>query len=345
MPYTLAMRFRFGSLSGVLFLLTSLASAQSTDASAQEQQPYTLQAGTNVVLVPATVQAKNGEVIYGLKADQFVVEDNGAAQTVHLDENSDVQGLTLMVLVQCSRSAVAQYGNIRGLGTMVEALVGGAPRQVAVATYGKEQSLLGDFSGDTDDAGAALSHLQPCDDKEAATFDAVAWASALLDARKDGNRHVILLVSEIRDHGSRKQPAEVIAALGRTNTVLNAAAFSPGKGEILGGLRFGGGPGPLGLMMMAVNAAKKNAPKTLASLSGGEYISFSGRKDFDSGLQQLSNRIHNYYLLSFTPKIASNGAPSDGMHSLRVRVPEYPDARINARESYFAGVLDTADSQ
>ena len=74
-------------------------------------------------------------------------------------------------------------------------------------------------------------------------------------------------------------------------------------------------------------------------------ISFSSGKDFDNGLHQLSNRIHNYYLLSFTPKIASNGAPSDGMHSLRVRVPEYPDARINARESYFAGVLDTADSQ
>lgn len=339
------MSFRLTFLPGYLLLLVGFAAAQNASPPAQPQQSYTLRAGTNVVLVPATVQTKSGEVIYGLKANQFVVEDNGVAQAVHLDETSDLQGLTLMVLVQCSRSAVAQFGNISGLGTMVDALVGGAPRQVAVGTYGKEPTLIGEFSDNPDDAAVAIGHIRPCDDKEAATFDAVAWGSALLDARKDSNRHVILLVSEIRDHGSRKDPAEVIAALGRTNTVVDAVAFSPGKSEILGGLRFGGGPGPLGLMMMAVNAAKKNAPKTLASLSGGEYVSFTNRNAFDNGIHQLSNRIHNYYLLSFTPQMADNGQPAEGMHSLRVRVPEYPDARINARESYFSGTLEASEAQ
>lgn len=321
--------------------IASCAFAQDAPAAPPAQQePYTLRSQANVVLVPATVQTKKNEVIYALKAEQFVVEDNGIPQTIHLDEDTDVLGLTLVVLVQCSRAAVAQYGRISGLGTMVESLVGGAPRQVAVASYGKEATLLSDFSDDVDAANAALQKLEPCDDSVAATFDAVAWASALLDERKDKNRHAILLISETRDHGSQKKPADVIAALGRTNTVVDAISFSPGKSEILSDLRYGGGSGPIGLMVMAVNAAKKNAAKTLASLSGGEYVNFTTQKGFDNSLHQLGNRIHNYYLLSFVPKTADNGEPTPGLHNITVKVPEYPDAKINSRLSYFAGPVD-----
>jgi VWFA-related protein len=325
---------------GVVFAaLSAVAQVPAQD------QPYTLRSQANVVLVPATVQTKKGEVIYALKPEQFVVEDNGVAQTIHLDEDTDALGLTLVVLVQCSRAAVMQYARIAGLGTMVESLVGGAPRQVAVATYGKEPTLLGDFSEEPEAASAALQKLEPCDDSQAATFDAVAWASALLDERKDKNRHAILLISETRDHGSRKQPADVIASLGKTNTVVDAVSFSPGKSEILSDLRFGGGSGPIGLMVMAVNAAKKNAAKTLATLSGGEYINFTSQKGFDNGLHQLGNRIHNYYLLSFTPQAAANGDPTPGLHSIQVKVPDYPDARIGSRESYFAGSLDNIPAE
>jgi hypothetical protein len=228
---------------------------------------------------------------------------------------------------------------------MVDALVGGAPRQIAVASYGKEATLLNDFSAEPEATSAALGHLEPCEDSEAATFDAVGWASALLDERKDHNRHAILLISETRDHGSHKKPADVIASLGRTNTVVDAVSFSPGKTEILNDLRYGGGSGPIGLMVMAVNSAKKNAPRTLAGLSGGEYINFTTQKGFDNGLHQLGNRIHNYYLLSFTPQAAENGEPTPGLHSIRVRVPEYPDARIGSRQSYFSGSLDNLPAE
>jgi len=37
----------------------------------------------------------------------------------------------------------------------------------------------------------------------------------------------------------------------------------------------------------------------------------------------------------------ANGNPTTGMHSLRVKVPDYPDARIHFRESYFSGALDS----
>jgi VWFA-related protein len=310
-------------------------------ASAQEPQPYTLRTQSNVVLVPTTVQTKHGEMIYELKPEQFVVEDNGVPQTIHLDEDTDALGLTMLVLVQCSRSAVMQQARIAGLPTMIDSIAGGAPRQIAVASYGEDPNLLGDFSSDPGVTADALAQMTPCDDSAAATNDAVAWGVSLLEARKDHNRHVILLVSETRDHGSKIKAAKVIADLGRTNTVVDSVAFSPGKTEVIDDLHYGGGSGPIGLLVMAVNALKKNTAHELAALSGGEYTNFTTRHGFDEGLLRLTNHVHNYYLLSFTPKAGPDGNPTPGMHSIRVKVPDYPDAHLKFRESYFSGSLDT----
>jgi VWFA-related protein len=328
------------ALLTVLLLSTALATAQTP--STQGDQSYTLKTQSNVVLVPTTVQTKHGDVIYTLKQDQFVVEDNGVPQTIHLDEDTDSLGLSLVVVVQCGRSAGYEFPKLNGIATMIDAIAGGAPREVAIVTYGSAPLLLGRFSSSVDAMNRALSQLQPCDDPDASTLDAVDYATRLLDARKNHYRHAILLISETRDHGSTKKPAEVIAALGRTNTVVDSVAFGPGKTEVLNDLKYGGGSGPIGLLVMAVNALKKNAAHELAALSGGEYINFTTQKGFDTGLQQLTNHVHNYYLLSFQPQAGPNGEPSPGMHRIRVKVPDYPEAHVLFRESYFAGELDSA---
>ena len=325
-------------------LLLSTVAAAAQEKPAPDDQSYTLKTQSNIVLVPTTVQSKHGEILYGLKQDQFVVEDNGVPQTIHLDEDTDSYGLSLVVVVQCSRSAGYEFPKLNGIGVMIDAIAGDAPREVAVVTYGSAPLLLGKFSSSVDAMSTALAQLEPCDDPDASTIDAVDYAARLLEARNNHYRHAILLISETRDHGSTKKAAQVIAALGRTNTVVDSVAFGPGKTEVLNDLKYGGGSGPIGLLVMAVNALKKNAAHELAALSGGEYINFTSQKAFDQGLQQLTNHVHNYYLLSFQPHAEANGEPSPGMHRIRVRVPDYPGARVEFRESYFAGELDAASA-
>ena len=106
--------------AGLLCLsLSALALAQQQPvAPADPQQPYTLQTGAKLVLVPSTVSLK-GQVIYGLKADQFRITDNGVPQPVTLDENADGLGLSLVVAVQCSRMAVMEYEKLQGLPSLV----------------------------------------------------------------------------------------------------------------------------------------------------------------------------------------------------------------------------------
>ena len=215
----------------VLLLCTAAAAAQEKPA--PDNQSYTLKTQSNIVLVPTTVQSKHGEILYGLKQDQFVVEDNGVPQTIHLDEDTDSYGLSLVVVVQCSRSAGYEFPKLNGLGVMIDAIAGDAPREVAIVTYGSAPLLLGKFSTSVDAMSTALAQLEPCDDPDASTIDAVDYAARLLEARNNHYRHAILLISETRDHGSTKKAAQVIAALGRTNTVVDSVAFGPGKTEVL----------------------------------------------------------------------------------------------------------------
>ncbi len=333
-------------------LIASALLALSSSAFAQNS-PETLTIQSQIVFVPAAVQTKHGDTLYGLKPEQFIVEDNGVRQTVHLDEDADALGLSLVVAVQCSRSAIMEFAKLQGLATMIDAITGGAPREVALVSYGTEPTLLGDFSSDPEALRKAMNDLQPCtEDANAATLDAVAYSTSLLERRNNHLRHAVLLISETRDHGSHTKPETVVASLGRTNTVLDSVAFSPGKTEILNDLRYGGGSGPVGLLVMAVSAIKHNAPKELSTLSGGEYINFTTQKGFDKSLGALSNHIHNYYLLSFHPQPADtrspsgttsppiSSAPASGLHQITVKIPDYPDARIRARESYWADPPD-----
>jgi len=318
---------------------TALGTGQSPATPSETSQTpaanpeYTIRAGAKIVLVPAMVQEKNGQIIYGLKANQFVVEDDGVPQAVKLDEDTDQLGLSLVVLLQCSRSAMMEYSKLNDLPTMIDGLVGGAPREVALVRYGSHPELVQPFTRDMDQMAQSMSRMGPCEDDKAATVDAVSYAASILANRRDRFRHAVLLISETRDHGSSVKEQDVIAQLGKTNTVVNAVAFSPAKSELVEGAKYHGGVNPLELIVWAVQALRQNVPKTIAHLSGGEYINFTTKKGFENGLLDLSNHVHNYYLLSF---VVPQGAP-DGLHEIRVRVPEYPSAVIRSRESYWAG--------
>ena len=312
---------------------------ESVPATPSQAPTTTITVQSQLVLVPAEVRTKKGDTIYGLHAEDFAIEADGVPQRVQLDESGAPVPLSLVVLVQCSRTAFREGPKIRGLSTMVDAIVGGAPGQVAVVDFGTEPELLTGLTADPDKRERAFAQLEPCDDDGGvATYDAVAYGNRILDRAHAPGRRVILLVSETRDHGSLSKPATTVEALNRSNTVVDAVAFSPLRDQAVEDAKTTDGAtgGIIGLVLAAVQALRKNAPKEFARETGGEYINFSNEKGFDRSLNTLANRIHNGYQLSFVPHFpeSSNGA-APGLHALTVRVPKYPDAVIEHREAYW----------
>lgn len=349
-------RFAAVALRGVcsLALAATPVRAQSptrpapAEAGPASEAP-TLRVQSQLVLVPTNVQTRRGETLYGLKVEQFRIEADGVPQRVQLDQTEDVRPVSLAVVVQCSRAAFAEWDKIKGLPTMIDSLVGGAPAHVAVIGYGAEPELLTGFTRLPDRRNRALGELEPCpDDGDAATLDALTFANGLFERANPPGRRVILLVSETRDHGSRMKPEAMIRALGRSNVVVNAVAFSPGRDAMVQDLKHQDGAtgGIVGLVLMAVQALRKNVPKEVARQSGGEYINFGSAKTFDEGLNGLANHIGNYYLLSFQPRFPPAPAESPGkyagpLHTVTVKVVDYPDAVVRHRENYWADTAET----
>ena len=301
-----------------------------------ENQPYTLQTGASLILVPATVDIK-GKVLYSLTKDQFTLTDDGAPRPFRLEESSDSLGLSLVVLLQCSRSAVVEYSRFQGLPTMIDSLVGAGPHEVALVRYGAHPELVQPFTRKMDKIEAAMPRMAPCEDNAAATTDALSYAASILENRNPRYRRAIMLISETRDHGSHVPEVSVIAQLGRNNIVVDSFAYSPYRDNLRDEVKPGRGPGILGfgvqLLVAMVQAFRQNVPKTVARLTGGDYDNFGTEKGFDNAALRLSNRIHNYYLLSFTVP----GGATPGLHELVVTVPQYPEATVRARRNYWVG--------
>jgi hypothetical protein len=215
------------------------AAAQQSPA---ENPQFTVR--SNLVFLPTRVQTKSGETIYGLKPEQFIVEDNGVRQSIRVDADPDSSGLSLVVAVQCSRSAELEFTKLKGLGAMIDGIVGDAPHEVAILSYGAGPYVLGGFSGSSSATLLALSRLKPCNDDGAASIDTIYYAINMLKRRTNRYHRAILLIGETRDHGSGSKLHEVVAELGVTDTVIYSVAFSPTKDDGIRDLRYGDHPPP-----------------------------------------------------------------------------------------------------
>ena len=80
---------------------------------------------------------------------------------------------------------------------------------------------------------------------------------------------------------------------------------------------------------------RKNTPKTLAFMTGGEYELFASRKAFETNMSGFTNHLHSRYRLSFETK-----DPHPGLHSIRVRLRDpAQNETVLFRSSYWVSEL------
>ena len=299
-------------------------------------QETTLRSQSNVVLVPALVKDAQGGIVYGLQAKDFIVDDDGVEQPTRLDETPEGQPISLVVAIQKGRRAYAEFPRIQGLKSMIDPLFALGTARVAVVEFDSQINLTRNFTRDQALVEDDLRNLQPGDDG-ATILAAVDYSVNLLKKESEGRLRVLLLISETRDHGSKVKIEDTVAAIGQSNAVMYALAFSPSLSNILDTGRgtnkneMHNGVDIMDLAYRTAQAMRKNVPSTVASMTGGEYELFATRKKFEVRMIDFTNHLHSRYLLSFAPK-----SPHPGLHQIRVRLKGAPGASVLARTSYWA---------
>ena len=311
-------------------------SAQPFEADSNLNPP-TFHVSTSVVIVPTLVEKKDGDILYGLRPSDFAVYDNGVQQKIHVDDDIDLQPVSLVVCVERGRDAPLEFDKLRQLGPLLDLFVGGNHGQAALVVFDSRPVWVDPFTPNTDLITHDLRDIPP-GDGGAAILDAVGYSVNLLEQQPPNHRRILLLVSESRDHGSHRfNIPELVQRIGTSNTLVLSLVFSPSKSEIIewGRGEPDGGTGTelnmLAPLMMTMNAMRRNTPKTLAALSGGEYAPFTRVKGFNERVDELANHARNRYIISFHPTDLT-----PGLHRISVRLTQDYGARVIARNSYWA---------
>ena len=117
-------------LLALAFATTALAQTPAAPQTAPPPEPTTptLTSQSNLVLVPALVRDKKGQLIFSLKVNDFVLTDDGVPQELHLEEDTGSEPLALVVCIEGGGSGVDQLEKYTALESMLDAVVGAEAR-------------------------------------------------------------------------------------------------------------------------------------------------------------------------------------------------------------------------
>lgn len=318
----------------LLLFLTGIATSQIAEA----QQGPSFAARANLVPVPTLVRDANGNAVYGLHAEDFVIEDDGIPQTVHLGESAEPEPLSIMIAVQRGRRANREFGRMGTLASMLDPVLSNEDNEAALLFFDSKLDLEVNFTSSAEKIEQSLQSLKG-GDSGAAILDAVAYSARLLARQGDGRQLVLLLISETRDHGSKfTKLDDAIRLIDENNILVFAVPFSPYVSQQLDVIRgsnkdeWSPDMDILEKLAAAREAMRKNMPKALTSFTGGEYEFFATRNGFENDLTAFANHLHSRYQLSFEPN-----DPKPGLHQIRVKLHD-PEKHWNVvyRSSYWA---------
>src|SRR5580658_7338078 len=138
-PRPLAPRLIFGALACAALL----AQTPTNDS--------TIRAKVHLVLVPVTVTDTKGKFVDGLKAEDFVLYDDGMPQReLQVDSSDTVPApVALVAAVQTNGISLPALAKIRKIGGMLQPLLSGEKGEAAVLSYDDDVHLLQEFTRDS----------------------------------------------------------------------------------------------------------------------------------------------------------------------------------------------------
>lgn len=323
-----------------LIFVAHAASGQSMNSFRAGSKPA-LRSTSTLVLVPTVVRSGSGELVTNLDTSRLRLFDNGTEQSVSVEETRN-EPLAVVVLMQTGGAAVSQLQNYRTLDAMLERMLSGSIRKVALVTFDSRPEQIWPFPDMIDALYYFLGHPER-GDHGAAIQDAVNCAIGLLQLQPPSFRRIIVLLSQAEDDGSTARSEDVVRSLAESGTTVYSLTFSTQETQVnrhpvkptranaaQGGalLRDAANFSSLDLVLKAM---RERTAAELAALSGGEQAWFHDEGDLESKFLILADDTHNGYTLSFYP--TSHQA---GLHNVVVRVfEERQSLRVMARGVYW----------
>ena len=94
------------------------------------------------MLVPTLVEKRGGGILYGLKPDDFVLEDNGVPQKIRVQEEMDTAPVSLVVAVEEGGVSVLEFDKLAKLGPLLDLFLADGRSQAALVGFDSKPHLI-----------------------------------------------------------------------------------------------------------------------------------------------------------------------------------------------------------
>jgi VWFA-related protein len=289
---------------GVLFVPLFQASAIAQDPSQED----IIRVRTDLVAVPVVVSDSHGNRVFGLKAEDFALRDDGRlVKPEHFSTGTD--RVALAFLLDASGSAQEYLARQREAALALFSRFGPGS-EVAILPFSEKARVAVPFTTEIAKARSAFD-FHTGTNHHTAIFDSAATAIQLFNQRKSDptERRIIILTSDGLDTASAMRAADVInraRADAISFYVIHFPLFVPSEGRLV-----------------ARQPAK--GFRDLAQKTGGRYFSVGDAKsaldphaqyDLSAVFKAIEDDLASQYLLGFYP----GGTTVDRVHRIDVQL-------------------------
>ena len=266
-------------------------------------QTYSLSVNVpEVHLDVSVILDKNHQFVPGLKANNFLVLEDGVEQKVETLRMTQTPITAVMLLEFASNNwyvindmrnaAVSFFRSLR------------EDDYIALMTYDMQTHILADFTSNKQVIAEALQSMTFPGFSDTNTFDALYETLDRL-SRVEGRKYVILIGTG-RDTFSKITLDKIIAKIKATP---NVTIFTIGTGALLNEVSGTSGMSSLNYLQA------QNQLKTFATMTGGMSFSPLFQGELADDFAAINNSVRNQYLLTYRP---TNTAPDGTYRHIKV---------------------------
>jgi Ca-activated chloride channel homolog len=305
---------------------------------------------SNLVMVPVSVTDSQGQAIQGLQVSDFRLEEEGKQQEIAEIGDPEQIPLDIAILFDIS-SSVSQKGFFQfqqNAAASFLRLVMKPADKAAIFTIAAEPTLVQPLASAETAAAKMVAIPAATSSVPTAFYDSViAAAKYLSDKSPSRHRRVIVVISDGDDNFSESikglSIAEARATMKGESTPASAlvalqdkhrrAITSVQQAVLRADVTFYSvNPGGPSVKLNQIAMRAQTGMSTVADASGGTAF-LPEEKDLEVVFRQVAAELRGQYLLQY---YANADVPIGQFRRISVAVPTRPQARVRARQGYYA---------
>lgn len=269
------------------------------------------------MLVPVSVSDTLGKPVRDLRAEDFLLEEDGRRQVItSLGEPGKVP-VEIALLFDVSGSIRSQFAFEQQAAVRFIKEVLKPADAVSVFSIGTTPKIIKTRTTNGDEATTGLMSIAPVKEPTA-FFDTVVEASLYLGKTAGpGSRRVLVVISDGEENYSEHYKLDDALRELQKNDCLFYSINPTGPS-------------------LSLNTISVRGQRTMESMSaetGGKAFVSDRTADLEAVFRQIADELQAQYLLGY---YSTDERADGGFRQIKVQVPKRPDLRIRARQGYYA---------